>query len=191
MNKTFNTELAHALHCLKNGGTILYPTDTVWGIGCDATDADAVRKVFSIKQREESKSLVVLVNNITMLHDYVGHVPQKALEILSMPREKPVTIVYTDPINLAANVIAQECTVAIRVVNHPFCEALIAALGKPIVSTSANISNKSTPKSFSEICPSILNAVDYVVNLPENKKYSEPSRIVKIGASGEIKVIRA
>jgi L-threonylcarbamoyladenylate synthase len=178
-------EVSITLKTLQQGGVILYPTDTVWGIGCDATDDNAVEKIFKIKQRKESKSLVILVNSLDMLRKYIDAV----VEILQK-FNKPTTIIYNKPRRLAKKVIANDNTVAIRIVQDKFCKELIEKFEKPIVSTSANISSKPTPKSFKEIEPSIFDAVDYVVNLHQNNKTGLPSAIIRITNKDEIEVIR-
>jgi len=183
-------EVSVALKTLQQEGIIIYPTDTVWGIGCDATNENTVKKVFKIKQRTESKSLIILVDSFKMLKEYVNEIPYNINEILEK-FHKPTTIIYNNPKRLAKNVVASDDTVAIRVVQDKFCKELIKEYGKPIVSTSANISGKPSPKSFEEIEPSILDAVDYVVNLHQNKKTDSPSSIIKLNAKGEIEVIRA
>ena len=178
-----------ALETLQNEGVILYPTDTVWGIGCDATNKTTVRKIFDIKQRNESKSLVILVDSFEMLQQYVGKIPEVVVAFLKNTT-KPTTVIFKKPIKLAANVIAADNTVAIRITNDSFCQKLIRKFKKPIVSTSANISGNDTPKTFKEIDSSILDAVDYVVNLRQNELSSQPSVIVKINEIGEIEIIR-
>ena len=178
-----------ALHKVSIRGTILYPTDTVWGLGCDATDEVAVENIFKIKQRSECKSIIVLVNSIEMLQQYVTSVPKAALEILEKAT-RPTTIVYPNSIGLAKNVVAADNTVAIRIVKQEFCENLIKEFGKPIVSTSANISGEPTPKSFEEISQAILDSVDYVVDLHHDSKNDKSSRILKINTDGTIEVIR-
>lgn len=182
-------QLIKALHILRSKGIILYPTDTVWGLGCDATDAETVKKIFKIKQRDESKSLVILVDSIDMLQQYFSSIPNQVYEVLRTS-SKPTSIIYNNPIGLANNVVASDNTVAIRIVQHEFCQELIKQFGKPIVSTSANISGMPTPTSFKEINKSILDAVDYVVNLQQNSVADSPSRILKITDSGELQVIR-
>jgi len=182
-------EIYRALECLKLYKTILYPTDTVWGIGCDATNEVAVSKVFKIKKRDESKSLVILVDSFIMLQEYIEDIPLKAIQLLE-ESIKPTTIIYKNPQGLAKNVIANDNTVAIRIVQDDFCQHLIKQFGKPIVSTSANISDKPTPKSFKEIEPSILDAVDYIVNLKQNEITNSPSKIVRITGRGELEIIR-
>lgn len=181
--------LDQSIEVLLNSQVILYPTDTVWGIGCDATSIDAVAKIFKLKNRVESKSLVVLVSSIEMLHTYVDAVPQKAIDIISTTN-KPTTIIYSNPKGLAANAIALDNTIAIRIPSHDYCLDIINKLGKPIISTSANISGESTPKSFSEISLPILEGVDYVVNLEQDKITDKSSTILKL-VGNDIEVIRA
>ncbi|MDO6738424.1 L-threonylcarbamoyladenylate synthase [Wenyingzhuangia sp. 2_MG-2023] len=170
--------------------TILYPTDTVWGIGCDATDEKLVAKIYEIKQREETKSLVILVDSLEMLQKYIQNVPSKALDILSQVTQ-PTTIVYEHPMGLAKNAVGKDNTIAIRIASDDFCKKMIADFGKPIVSTSANISGDPTPKQFSEINPAILQAVDYVVNLHHDKICEKSSTILKITNQNQVTVIRA
>ncbi|CAM1333275.1 L-threonylcarbamoyladenylate synthase [Tenacibaculum aestuariivivum] len=179
-----------ALQNLIAGNTILYPTDTVWGIGCDATNELAVKKVYQLKNREESKSLIILVDSIEMLKNYVDDIPDEALHILKTATS-PTTIIYNKPKNLAKNTIAADNTIAIRIPKDDFCIQLIQKFGKPIVSTSANISGAPTPKSFTEISKAILQSVDYVVALHSNKKVVKSSTILKITASNKIEIIRA
>ncbi|MGQ3678090.1 L-threonylcarbamoyladenylate synthase [Tenacibaculum discolor] len=168
-----------SIKALLKGQTILYPTDTVWGLGCDATDEDAVKKIYQLKNREESKSLIILVDSIEMLQNHVGNIPEKALEILKTS-VKPTTIIYNKPKGLAPNTIASDNTIAIRIPQDEFCIQLIKEFGKPIVSTSANVSGEPTPKSFSEISQAILKSVDYVVNLHQDKVAEKSSTILKI-----------
>lgn len=183
------TEIQKSLKALEEGKILVYPTDTVWGIGCDATCENAVAKIFSIKQREESKSLIILVSNLKMLQQYILNIPQKVLEIISSAKQ-PTTIIYNNPKGLAKNVIASDNTVAIRLVNHDFCKQLINDFGKPIVSTSANVSGEQTPGSFSEISKLILDSADYVVNLDRNINNPKSSTILKVAENGDIIVIR-
>ena len=182
-------EVNKAVQILKQGGIILYPTDTIWGIGCDATNFDAVKRIYELKQREESKSMICLVSNFNMLNQYVEDVPEIAYDILKYAN-KPTTIIYDKPIHIAENIVADDNTLAIRIVNHTFCNQLIKKFKKPIVSTSANISNKPSPKSYSEISPEILKGVDYVVNLDRKKKSIKASSIIKLSGDGMVKVIR-
>ncbi|MFD1095365.1 L-threonylcarbamoyladenylate synthase [Salegentibacter chungangensis] len=185
----YRTEIQNCIATLKRGGLILYPTDTVWGIGCDSTNAEAVERVFALKQRSESKSLICLVNDFKMLNEYVEDVPEVAYDILKYAA-KPTTIVYDDPIRVAENLIAEDNTLAIRVTKDAFCKELTKRFRRPIVSTSANISGQPTPNSFSQISPEILKGVDYVVNLHQSKKSSQPSAIIKLSNDGKVKVIR-
>ena len=181
--------LNQSIEALLNSQVILYPTDTVWGLGCDATNIDAVAKIFKLKNRIETKSLVVLVSSIEMLRTYVDAVPQKAIDIISTTK-KPTTIIYNNPKGLAANAIALDNTIAIRIPTHNYCLEVINKLGKPIISTSANISGEPTPKSFSEISLPILEGVDYVVNLEQDKITDKSSTILKL-VGNDIEVIRA
>lgn len=182
-------EVRNAVGELEEGNIIVYPTDTVWGIGCDATNAEAVQKIYQLKNREESKSLVILVSSLEMLKKYIPDVPQKALSLLEETK-KPTTIIYKNPNGLAKNTIATDNSVAIRIPNHDFCQSLVTTFDKPIVSTSANISGNPTPKSFSEIDTPILVGADYVVNLEREKITDKSSTILRI-VGDEIEVIRA
>jgi len=184
-----HTEIKNALEVLKQGGIILYPTDTVWGIGCDATISAAVAKIYALKKREESKSMICLVNDTEMLEQHVSEIPKSALDLIKQS-QKPTTIIYDAPKNVANNLIANDNTLAIRVVNNSFCNALIKTLLNPLVSTSANISGQPTPKDFQEISEHIIKGVDYIVNLPSKKTAIRPSSIIKMSNDGTIKVIR-
>ena len=183
------TEISNALKILEKQQTLLYPTDTVWGIGCDATSERAVEKVFEIKQRSESKSLIILVDGIKMLKNYVPKISEETLKFIATI-SKPTTIIYQNPIGLAKNVVAKDNTIAIRIVQHEFCKQLIKEFGKPIISTSANVSNNPTPKSFKEIETSILDSVDYIVNLQREVINEKSSTILKVAENGEISVLR-
>ena len=183
-------EIEQTLVTLQQGGLILYPTDTVWGIGCDATNEAAVQKVFQLKNRQESKALVCLVSSLQMLKQIVGEVPETILQILKNP-SRPTTIIYENPRRMAKNLIASDNTLAIRIVKDEFCEQLIEKLGKPIVSTSANISAEKTPQSFQEISREILEGVDYIVNLHRQKQDGQTSTIIKLTREGEMIVIRS
>tara|TARA_R110002050_G_scaffold133111_1_gene255389 strand:- start:1092 stop:1652 length:561 start_codon:yes stop_codon:yes gene_type:complete len=182
-------EIENCIAILKKGGLILYPTDTVWGIGCDATNAEAVEKVFQLKKRSDKKSLICLVSDFKMLNEYIEDVPEVAYDILKFAK-KPTTIIYDDPIRVAENIIAEDNSLAMRVPKDDFCKKLIKKLRKPLVSTSANVSGEKTPQSFSEIDPVILEGVDYVVNLQHEKKSGKPSAIIKLKNDGSVKVIR-
>lgn len=189
MNSTINIEIEKTLAILKKGGTIAYPTDTVWGLGCDATNFNAIKKIYDLKKREESKSMIVLVDSVNMLKRYVSSVPGMAYEMINHS-DKPLTIIFDKPLNIAENIIASDNTLAIRVVQDKFCQELIRKLKRPLVSTSANISGEPTPKSYSEISSEILKGVDYVVNLHRDKKSVKPSSIIKLSNSGLVKIIR-
>jgi L-threonylcarbamoyladenylate synthase len=183
------SEINKALQILKEGGLILYPTDTVWGIGCDANNPDAVKKVYELKKREDSKALICLVADDRMLKKYVKKVPEAALSIIDIT-DKPTTIIYDEAQNLAANLISEDGTIAIRIPDDEFCFQLTRKLNGAVVSTSANISGQPTPKSFKEIAPEVLKGVDYVVNLHHEKICNKPSSIIKLSNSGIVKIIR-
>lgn len=184
-------ELKKTLEILKKGGTILYPTDTVWGIGCDARNKEAVNKIFKIKERAEYKSMVVLVCDDKMINRYVKEVPAIAWDLIETAGNDPLTIIYPDGRMLAENIIAADGSVGIRIVKDEFCRNLIHKFGKPIVSTSANISGDPTPTSFSGINNKIMNQVDYVVNLRQKEVNNpKPSTIIKVAMNGEVKIIR-
>lgn len=184
-----NREVQQAATIIKSGGIILYPTDTVWGIGCDATNAAAVLKIYDLKKRADSKSMICLVSDERMLANYVKTVPAAAYDILAYSN-KPTTIIYDHPKNIANNLIAPDNSLGIRIPDDEFCIKLIRMLRKPIVSTSANLSGQPTPNSFDEIDRNILEGVDYVVNLHRKKKSGSPSTIIKLRNNGEVKVIR-
>ncbi len=185
----FTSEINKAITTLQKGGLLLYPTDTVWGIGCDATNEEAVRKVFALKEREDNKALICLVGNDAMLEKHVAQVPDLAYDIMDLST-KPTTIIYDNPRMVANNLVAADNTLAIRVATDKFCRYLINKFTKPIVSTSANKSGKATPKSFKEIDKAILTGVDYVVNLHREEIASKPSSIIRLGNDGTVKVIR-
>lgn len=182
-------EINNTIKTLKKGGVIVYPTDTVWGIGCDATNYNAVQKIFKIKKRDKSKAMICLVNDINMLKQYVEYIPDAAKDILKHS-QKPTTIIYDKPKHIAENLISEENTLAFRIVKNKFCQNLIQTLNKPIVSTSANTSGKPTPITFKEIEKEILKGVDYVVNLNRNRKTLTPSSIIKLSNNGKVKVVR-
>ncbi|VAW10723.1 Threonylcarbamoyl-AMP synthase [hydrothermal vent metagenome] len=182
-------EINKAISVLEKGGLILYPTDTIWGIGCDATNEMAVQKVYSLKQRRDSKAMICLMANDAMLERYVAQVPDVAYDIMDLST-KPTTIVYDNPKGIAKNLIASDNTLAIRVATDKFCRYLINKFKKPIVSTSANISEHSAPNNFSEIDELILKGVDYVVNLQPEQSIGTPSAIIKLSNDGRVKIIR-
>lgn len=182
-------DINQSLEILTQGGLILYPTDTVWGIGCDATNPEAVEKVFKLKQRHDSKALICLVADDRMLSKYIKKIPDVAYDILDVT-EEPITIIYDDARQLAQNLIASDNSIAIRIPNDEFCFQLLRKFNKPIVSTSANISGQPTPKSFKEISNEIIKGVDYVVNLHREKICTKPSSIIKLSNDGKVQVIR-
>ncbi len=183
------TEIEAALSVLKKGGLILYPTDTVWGIGCDATNHDAIEKVFALKKRHESKTLICLVSDFNMLNQFVENIPEVAYDILKYAA-KPTTIVYDDPIRVAENLVPDDNTLAIRVVQDDFCKQLIRKFRKPIVSTSANLSGDPTPSTYAEVSNVIREGVDHIVNWNQHKKAAKASAIIRLGKDGTVKVIR-
>jgi L-threonylcarbamoyladenylate synthase len=183
-------DLKKALEVLRQGGIILYPTDTVWGIGCDATNVEAVKRIYEIKQREDAKSMLVLMENPNMLSSYVREVPEVAWQLIEVT-DKPLTIIYPGAKNVAANLVAADGSLGIRVTTELFTEHLIQRFRRPIVSTSANLSGKPTPQNFDEIDEEIKSAVDYVVEYrQEERSKNTPSSIVKLGLGGEIQIIR-
>ena len=184
-----HTEIKNAVETLKQGGLILYPTDTVWGIGCDASNPEAVAKIYTLKKRIETKAMICLVADDRMLKKYVKKIPEAAQSIFDVA-EDPVTIIYDDAQNLAKNLIAEDQTIAIRIPDDEFCYQLCRKLNGAIVSTSANISGSPSPKSFKEISQDILKGVDYVVNLHHDKRMTKPSSIIKLSSNGIVKIIR-
>lgn len=182
-------EINKAIEVLQNGGLILYPTDTIWGIGCDATNDEAVKKVYKLKQRDDLKALICLVANDFMLEKHITNVPEVAWDIIDLS-DKPTTIIYDNPKGIAKNLVASDNTLAVRIASDKFCQYLINKFKKPIVSTSANVSCLPTPRSFHEISEDILKGVDYVVNLNRDKINGIPSAIIKLANDGKVKVIR-
>lgn len=185
----FFKEIQNALAALKSGAVILYPTDTVWGIGCDATRTEAVKKIYALKKRLDSKALICLVSDVEMLENYVEEIPEKAFAIIA-EATKPTTIIYANPVGIAKNLIARDNSVAVRIATDVFCRRLIRSFGKPIVSTSANVSGCPTPQSFKEISDEILKGTDYVVNLYRDKICKHPSSVIKLESNGEVTIIR-
>ncbi|HTA27077.1 MAG TPA: L-threonylcarbamoyladenylate synthase [Bacteroidia bacterium] len=182
-------EVKQAVRVLKQGGTVLYPTDTIWGIGCDATNEAAVNRVFEIKNRPSSKSMIILVSEVSMLEFYAT-VPEVAWDLVEFA-ENPLTIIYPNAKGVCKSLISEDGTIAIRVVKDEFCKMLINTLRKPLVSTSANISGEPSPAFFDEISDEIKSKVDYVVPLRQYEATkSKPSRIIKLGMNGELEIIR-
>lgn len=181
-------EIKKAVNILNSGGVILYPTDTVWGLGCDATNSKAIKKIFKIKNRKSEKKLICLMQDIKMLKKHILNIPKEAESLIN--GTIPTTIIYNDPKNISKILIPKDNTLAVRIPEHEFCNKLLSNFGKPIVSTSANISGNETPSSFSEITNSILEGVDHIVNLQKEKKLTMPSKIYKIESTGKIVTIR-
>ena len=183
-------EIALALEVLRNGGIILYPTDTVWGIGCDATNAEAVQKIYDLKRSADKKSMLVLCKDANMVVRYVDKAPGIAFEVMEMAT-KPLTLILPGATGVAENLIPEEGTLGVRVPDHEFCQKLLYKFGKPIVSTSANISGEATAKRLKEVAQEIIDGVDYVVNPRfEGKPTLKPSSIIKFGEGSEIEIIR-
>lgn len=186
----FENDVTASLQVLRSGGLILYPTDTIWGIGCDATDEEAVKKVFTLKQRPEAKSLVILLADVRDLLKYVAH-PRPDIADMIAGFDRPTTVIYEGALDLAPNVINSDGTVAIRIVQDTFCRHLIKRLRKPLVSTSANISGHPSPASFRDVDAAIKEGVDYVVNYRQDDTTpAAPSRIIKLLKDGSVQVIR-
>ncbi len=184
------SDIKSAVEVLKNGQTLLYPTDTIWGIGCDATDARAIEKIYRIKKRPESKSLIILVNTDAMLQQYVEEVPPIAWDIIDLA-DKPTTIIYPQARNIPENLIAPDGSIAIRMVKTGFVNDVLTRFRKPLVSTSANISGQPSPKTFQDISSEVINSVDAVISPERNSsKTNKSSAILKIELNGEIKIIR-
>jgi L-threonylcarbamoyladenylate synthase len=186
----YKEDLKLALKTLREGGIILYPTDTIWGLGCDATNGKAVEKIFQIKKRRETQSLIILVNGYPMLERYVSNIPDTAASILDVA-DKPLTIIYPIGKNLAPGVCSEDGSVGIRICDDNFCSELISQFRKPIVSTSANCSEAPSPSIYSEIEEEIIKSADYVVkHRQEEIKKNTPSSIIKVDNNGVFKIIR-
>lgn len=189
-------DLQEALRVLRAGGVIVYPTDTVWGIGCDATNEEAVCKIYALKRREDSKSMLVLLDGAGKLQGYVEKVPDAAWDLLECTLDsdgqvRPMTIIYPNAKNLARNLIAEDGSVGIRITQEPFSKALCEQLRRPIVSTSANISGEPTAANFRQISQEVLDAADYVCHYRRNDETKKkPSSIIKLGTNNEIEIIR-
>jgi L-threonylcarbamoyladenylate synthase len=186
----FEEDLRQCLRVLKECGVILYPTDTLWGLGCDATNSSAVEKIFRIKSRDESKSLIILVNGLQMLERYVGEVPEIVYQLTSVS-DSPITIIYPRGKNLAEGICADDGTVGIRICHDDFCNELIYRFRKPLVSTSANMAGKQSPSNFRKIDEYIIRSADYTVKYrqEDQQKYSA-SPVVKIEKNGVFKILR-
>ncbi len=186
----FDNDIQKALNVLEAGGTLLYPTDTIWGIGCDATNTKAVEKIYRIKSRPEAKSLIILLDSIDNLSNYIEKVPDITADLLASITN-PVTIIYSNARKLAPNVIASDGTIAIRIVKDDFCNELIRRYGKPIVSTSANISGLEAPAVFSQISEEIKNSVDFIVSYKQDYfARTKPSTLIRLNDDGMYTIIR-
>ncbi|WP_321481120.1 L-threonylcarbamoyladenylate synthase [uncultured Bacteroides sp.] len=183
-------DIKKACQVMSEGGVILYPTDTIWGIGCDATNPDAVRKVYEIKQRADSKAMLVLVDSSVKVDFYVDAPPPIVWDLIELA-DKPLTIIYSNARNLASNLLAEDGSIGIRITNENFSRQLCQRFRKAIVSTSANISGQPSPANFSEVSEEIKSLVDYVVTFrQEDMSSPRPSSIIKIDEAGRIKIIR-
>lgn len=183
-------DIKKAVEVLREGGVILYPTDTIWGLGCDATNVDAVSKIYAIKKRAETKSMLVLMDSPAKLQAYVDEIPDMAWDLIELTT-KPLTIIYPGAKNLASNLISEDNTIGIRITEETFSKKLCEMFRKPIVSTSANVSGEKSPAFFKEISSEILHAVDYVVKFRQDE--STPARassIIKLGVGNQITIIR-
>lgn len=187
---TRQEDIQKAVEVMRKGGIIIYPTDTVWGIGCDATNPEAVAKIYKIKHREDSKALVCIVDSDARLQRYVRNVPDVAWQLIDAV-VKPTTLILDDAVNLAPNLIAEDGTIGIRITNEPFSKELCYRFQKAIVSTSVNISGKPAAQNYCDISEELLSAVDYVCSSRRQEhKPHQPSTIIKVGTTGEINIIR-
>lgn len=183
-------DIKNALNVLNGGGIILYPTDTIWGIGCDATNAKAVERIYKIKKRADSKSMLVLMENPALLDRYVNDVPEVAWDLVEIATT-PLTVIYPDAKNLAQNLIAEDGSIGIRFTKEEFTSKLLQRFRRPLVSTSANISGEKSPAFFDEVSDEIKAAVDYIVEYQQNDiSPANPSSIIKLGPGGRIDIIR-
>lgn len=183
-------DIKKALEVLKNGGIILYPTDTIWGIGCDATNENAVQRIYQIKKRADSKSMLVLMENPALLDRYVDEVPEIAWDLIDVSTT-PLTVIYPGAKNLAKNLVADDGSIGIRFTKEAFTTQLLKRFRRPLVSTSANISGEKSPAVFAEISDEIKNQVDYIVEYRQNDNTpAQPSSIIKLGTGGQIEIIR-
>jgi L-threonylcarbamoyladenylate synthase len=183
-------EVANALKIVQDGGIILYPTDTIWGIGCDASNTEAVKRIFALKQRDEAKSMIILLDIDNKLQSYVSDVPDMAYDLIEFA-EHPLTLVMPGAKNISPALIAEDGSIGIRVTNHEFCKQLVQRLRKPLVSTSANISGQASPKNFSQISPEIIAGVDYVVDLEQHDMSEKrPSTIMRLQPDGRFEFLR-
>ena len=189
-SKQVIADIAEAVRVMRAGGVILYPTDTVWGIGCDATNAEAVAKVYAIKKRAESKAMICLVDSDNRIQRYVRNIPEVAWDVMTMS-EKPTTVILDGADGLAENLIAEDGSIAVRITQEPFSKTLCFRMQKPIVSTSANISGQPAAQNYCDIAPELLEAVDYVCwTRRQEHKPHQPSSIIRLRQDGEVTIIR-
>lgn len=177
------------IEILNKGGIILYPTDTIWGLGCDATQPLAIKRIIELKGRDNSKNLLLLVSDLDMLRDYVEEIPQEALDLMDK-HNTPITIIYPKSKNLPINLLSQDDSIGIRIPNHKYCQSLLKEFGKPIISTSANLSNEPSPISFQTISQTIKQGVDFISSIEQDKTSTQASSIYKITLEGELIKIR-
>ncbi len=183
-------DINHAVKVLAQGGVILYPTDTIWGLGCDATNEQAISRIYEIKKRDDAKSMIILLASVSQLDRYIQQVPEIAWELFEVA-DKPLTVILPGAKNLAKNLVAKDNSIGIRIVQDEFCKKMIEKFRKPVVSTSANISGEPWPENFKAIHPEILKSVDYTVKWrQDDTSKGKPSAIIKLGLKGEVEIIR-
>lgn len=188
--QAYRDDIRRAVEVMNRGGVILYPTDTIWGLGCDATNEEAVRRIFDIKQRADSKALITLVDSEAKIQFYVRDMPEVAWDLMELA-EKPLTIIYDGARNLAANLLAEDGSAGIRLTHEPFSRELCMRMRRAVVSTSANISGQPSPRNFDDIADEVKQAVDYICTSRRDERRNPPaSSIIKLGAGAEVKVIR-
>ena len=182
-------DLTKAIQVLRDGGTILYPSDTIWGIGCDATNDEACQKVFELKNRPANKSFIILVDSFAMIERYIPEFPEVCYDLADLA-VKPLTIIYPNATGLAKSILGEDGSIGIRLTKDPICLQLIRGMRKPLVSTSANLSGEASPKSYKEISAEIKKGVDEIVQERTSEIMATPSQIIKIGIGGDVEIIR-
>lgn len=190
MDSALNNDLTNCLEVLKRGGVIIYPTDTVWGIGCDATNSKAVKRIYEIKRRADSKALITLVDSVAALERVVDEVPEVGYQLVEVAVD-PLTVVYDRGIGVAPELLAEDGSIGVRITSEEFSRELCRRFRRPIVSTSVNVSGEPSPKSFDEITPELLSAADYVCESGRDKPWaSKPSTVIKLSAGGVVEILR-
>ena len=190
MDSALNNDLTNCLEALKRGGVIIYPTDTVWGIGCDATNSKAVKRIYEIKRRADSKALITLVDSVAALERVVDEVPEVGYQLVEVAVD-PLTVVYDRGIGVAPELLAEDGSIGVRITSEEFSRELCRRFRRPIVSTSVNVSGEPSPKSFEEITPELLSAADYVCESGRDKPWaSKPSTVIKLSAGGVVEILR-